>query len=217
MKTVLDSIYDYTLISSIVIGLLLFIQNKKYNYLHTLPLFLIFIYYVELYGVYLTNHSKQNAWLYNYSSVAEVAYYMWLISKMYIQKEYFKIATLLNISIIIISLTNIIFFQGKKGFHSITFGMASIIAISFCIYYYYQLFIFPTTTILYKQTNFWIVTGIMFYYACDFPVFCLNNIYYTKVSAKIWPLIYDISNLISIIFYSLFIIAFLCKIKKFWR
>ena len=200
-----------------IIGLVFFIQNKKYSYFHTLPIFLIYIYVIEQYASYLKNHYKPNAWVYNYSSVVEVGYYMWLISKMYFQKKRFKIAIIINAILVVTSLINISFFQGKTGFHTITFGISSIIVICYCIYYYYQLFIFPTANTLQKQMSFWVVTAIMFDFTCGFPIFCLNNIYYNKVSEKIWPIIVYFNNIINIIFYSLFIIAFLCKIKKFWR
>ncbi len=210
-------IYLCVLFASIALGLIFLIQNKKYSYLHTLPVFLIYIYIVEQFAGYLKNNYKPNAWVYNYSSVVEVGYYMWLVSKMYVSKKYFKTATIVNALIIVASLTNIIFFQGKKGFHTITFGVSSILVIITCIYYYYQLFVYPSISTLYKQMEFWVVTAIMFDFTCGFPIFCLNNIYYNAVSKKIWPIIIDFNDIINIIFYSLFITAFLCKIKKFWR
>ena len=185
--------------------------------MHTLPFFLIYIYCIEQYGEYLANHSKHNVWLFNYSSVIETAYYMWVISKMYVQKKYFRIATVINATLVVTSLINIIIYQGETGFHTITFGISSIAVICYCIYYYYQLFIFPTVDTLQKQMSFWVVTAIMFDFTCGFPIFCLNNIYYNKVSEKIWPVILAFSDIVNIVFYSLFIIAFLCKIKKFWR
>lgn len=215
METILSNIYFFTLKACVLFGFLFFIRNKKYGYLHTLPFFILFIYIIEKYGEYLINNHKQNVWLYNYSSVLEICYYIWVVSKMYVNKKYFKIAAIINVLIIIISLVNIIFFQGKQGFHTITFGLGSILVILSCIYYYYQLFIFPSTTALYKQMEFWVVTAIMFDFTCGFLIFCLNNIYYNKISEKIWPIIIDFKDTISITFYLLFIIAFICKIKKF--
>jgi hypothetical protein len=203
----------WVLLSSSILGFIFILQNRPINFLHSVPIFLLYLYGIETVGEYLTNHYKPNVWLYNYSSVVEFAYYYWLVSKFFANKKARKKVQLISIIYCTTALANIIFFQGKTGFHTITFGLGSLILISICIYYFYQLLLFPKTELLTKQIEFWICVAILFSFVCSFPIFCLNNFYSKKISESIWPTIDSISAFISIIFYSLFIVAFLCKIK----
>jgi hypothetical protein len=203
----------WLLLSSSIVGFLFILQNRSISFINSLPIFLLYIYGIETFGAYLSEQYKPNVWLYNYSSVVEFAYYYWLVSKFFTQKKARKKAQLISIIYCTIALANIIFFQGKTGFHTITFGLGSLILISICIYYFYQLLLFPKTELLTKQIEFWISVAILFSFVCSFPIFCLINFYSAKISESIWPTIDFISAFINIIFYSLFIVAFLCKIK----
>lgn len=209
----LDNIYDWVLIVSCTLGFIYFLINRPFTYLHTLPFFILYIYSIEYYGGYLSNIGKYNLWLYNYSSVVEFVFYMWVVGKMYLQKKTTATINIIAIIYTIVALVNIIFFQGKTGFHTLTFGLGSLLLISSCIYYFYQLLLFPEKDSLLQKIEFWICTAILFSFTCSFPIFCLNNIYYHKVAMAIWPIIFNISNIINIIFYSLFAVAFLCQIK----
>ena len=213
MVTTIVDIYVWVLLSSSIIGFAFALQNRPISFLHTLPFFLLYLYGIETLGGYLTNHYKPNVWLYNYSSVVEFAYYFWLISKMYIQKKARSRTQFMATIYCGIALANIIFFQGKNGFHTITFGLGSLLLISVCIYFFYQLLMFPKVELLTKQIEFWICVAILFSFVCSFPIFCLNNFYAKKISESIWPTIDILCAFINIIFYSLFIVGFLCKIK----
>ena len=214
MPEIIRNIYLWVLLISSIIGFRFIYQNRKFTYLHTLPFFLFYLYCVEKLGVYLSYHYKPNLWLFNYSSVIEICYYSWLICRMYFLKIIRHRVNIFIIFYCIIALINIIFYQGKNGFHSITFGIGSISIIVFCVYYFYQLLLFPTKYVLLKQPQFWICTALLFSFSCGFPLFCLNNFYGNAVSEKIWPIIMIVNNIINIIYYSLFTIGFLCKIKK---
>ena len=207
------NIYLWVLLISSLIGFAFIIQNKPFTYLHTLPIFLLYLYGVEQFSNYLVQQQKENIWLFNYSSVTEICYYTWLISKMYKLKKYCKTIDIIRVVYCLIALVNIIFFQGKKGFHTITFGLGSLFLIACCIYYFYQLLLFPNRESLLKKMEFWVSTAILFSFSCGFPIFCLTNIYYNNVSAAIWPIILNINLIINIIYYSLFAIAFLSQIK----
>ncbi len=188
-------------------------QNRPINYLHSFPFFLMYLYIIEYAGGYLTSHYLPNVWLYNYSSTIEICYYLWLVSRMYTLKKKSRIVLLIAMIYFWVSLINIVFFQGKKGFHTITFGLGSLILIGSIIYYFYQLLVFPKETQLTKQIEFWICTALLFSFVSGFPIFCLNNFYANELAESIWPTIDVISAIINIIFYSLFIVAFACKIQ----
>ncbi len=213
MVEITDTIFWWVLVSSIVLGFIFIIINRRFTYLHTLPFFLLFLYVVEQYGQYLGEHGKHNIWLYNYSSVVEFVYYIWIVSKMYFLKKHNKNIYIVTTIYCIISLINIYFYQGKTGFHSITYGIGSLLLIGVCIYYFLQLLSFPNQEVLVKQPQFWISSGLLFSFSCDFPFFCLNNFYSNLISEKIWPILTSVNHIINIVFYSLFVVAFLCKIR----
>jgi hypothetical protein len=213
VEAITTYIYFFALIAAIIVGFLFILLYPLKTHLSTLALYLIYILLIERIGIYLVTQKIHNAWLYNYSSLLEFIYFIWLISKMYILKSNNKKLYILSTIYCTMALINIIFFQGKKGFHSITYGLGSLILITVCIYYFYQLLLFPSTKKLTKQPQFWICTALLFYNCCSFPIFCLNNFYYSKVSEQIWPIISVTSNIINTVLYLLFIVAFLCNLN----
>ncbi len=213
MGVLLENIYYFVLISAILSGFVFIIQNKCYGFLHTLPFFLVYTFILEEIGNYLSKHNQPNIWLFNYSSIVEFVYYMWLVSKMYIEKKAIKTVHITSAIFSILTLLNIIYFQGKTAFVTITFGIGTLLLIGCCIYYFFQLLLFPNQVSLIKEPQFWVCSALLFFYSCSFPIFCLNSFYSDKISVQIWPIINRINYLINIVFYSLFIVAFLCKIK----
>jgi len=210
MSSLVDT-YLWVLFLSVIIGLGHFYFKKNNTYLNTLSFFLLYIFIIEKIGEYLSNNYKPNAWLYNYSSVTEISYYLWLIGKMFNNRRIYKSFVIIILLNGILSLLNIIFIQGKSGFHSITFGIGSLLLIAACGYYFYRLLQYPKEVSLVKQMEFWICTAILFSFGCGFPIFCMNNFYANKISEAIWPIISALNKIINIVFYTLFIVAFLCK------
>lgn len=209
VKLLLD-IYLGMLICSSAIGLVAILKKMQPWYLRVLPFFILYIFCVERYSIYLNNHYQPNAWLYNFSSVIEFTFYQWLISQMYKLPKAQKISYIVNGSFAVIALINIIFFQGKTGFHSITFALGSFILIATSIFYFYQVLLFPSEEKLMLQPQFWVCTAVLFSFFAGFPIFCLNNFYNDKVSESIWPMISKINYIINIIYYALFAVGFIC-------
>lgn len=218
MPYFLYTTYLLLLLISSFIGILFYIKKIININFFIFSLFLLYTFIIEFTGDKLSQKSIPNVWLYNYSSIIEFSFYIWILTKMFFLKNYLKIIFCFTIFYLIISIINIIFFQGKTGFHSITYALGSILIITLCIYYFYQLLLFPNEEKLITQPNFWICTALLFSFTCSFPIFCLNNFYAHRVSQNIWPIISSISNIINIIFCLLLIVAFVCriKIKKFF-
>lgn len=215
MGTLTENIYFLILWLSIIAGFIFIYKNQLFSSYFFIPFFHLGFFGVEKYGEYLVNHGHLNYWLFNYATTAQICFYTWFASSTYLEKKMYKKTLWINLFFVLIAIVNIVFFQGKKHFHTITYGLGSLIIIAACIYYYYELFLYPNDKKLFKQADFWVVTAILFFYVCGFPLFVLNNIYFTKVAMSIWPIIAAISDCINILFYSLFIVAFLCKIKKY--
>ncbi len=107
---------------------------------------------------------------------------------------------------------NIVYIQKMQTFHTYTYVIGCLIIVIFCIYYFFELFRLPKSVKLKNNPSFWICSGLLFFYCCGFPLFGLINSW-----GNISPLIlrnFDaIVTILNIFLYSLFTIAFLCRIK----
>jgi len=212
----LDIIYSYILLLCSFLGfvyLIFCIKNKTTSSLNSLPFFVLLIYFIEQWGGKLGAAGIPNAWLYNYFSLLEFSYYNWLISRMFISKKNAKLLIIITLFYIVITLINILFFQGKTGYHSVTHALGVCLLVGSCVYYFYQLLLFPTKKLLFKQPQFWVCVALIFSYTASFPIFCLNNLFYDRVTESIWPIISIFIDLINITFYTLFTISTFCNLE----
>jgi len=101
---------------------------------------------------------------------------------------------------------------GIKGWNSYVEILGSILTVFFSAYFYYQLFTREELVNLSTSSEFWIATGLIIFYSCGQVYFgMLNHIvkYYLALAEK---LLYGFQILNSLM-YSLFIYAFLCRIR----
>jgi hypothetical protein len=93
-----------------------------------------------------------------------------------------------------------------------TYSLGCLLIVAFCIYYFWELFQQSHSITLSREPAFWICSGLLFYYACTFPIYGLTNLLerLPKVIIKNLLLIFDLLN---IFLYLSFTIAFLCRVK----
>ena len=123
-----------------------------------------------------------------------------------------KLARVTALFYLIVAVINISFIQKMKSFHSVTYALVCLLIVAFCIYYFYELFKRPKSVKLKNNPAFWICSGLLFFYCCGFPLFGLAN-YLSNISPLIIKNFYSIVIILNIFLYSLFTIAFLCRIK----
>jgi hypothetical protein len=213
----LESIFDYCILISFLISIFWKIYSKTKKNYFIIPFTLFVIYCSEKYGGYLALLGKPNFMVYNFLGSYLIFVYNVVIVNHFLIKKNKTLFIYINIFLLAFAIMDLLLLQGRKQFHTIVYGISSIVIIINCIYYFYEKFVFPTLDNLLHDFSFWFVTACFFLYTAGFPVFCLNNIYYTKVAEPIWPIIGSINYIINIIFYLLVIIGFLCnfKIKKY--
>ena len=112
----------------------------------------------------------------------------------------------------VIAFLNFFLIQKVAVFNTMTYSLGCLLIVTFCIYYFFELFQLPHSIILSKEPNFWICSGLLFYFSCTFPVFGLLN-FFSAPSKTIVQTVTIISNLLDVLLYSSFTIAFLCRIK----
>ena len=181
-------------------------------FLKAFPPFLAISLLVELVGWYLAKKKVHTAPLYNIFTVLELCFYVWVLRNIIKNTKIKKATIFFLIGFPCISALNILFVQGIDNYNSLTYSLGCISIIFLSIYYFYELFNLQYAVRLSIDPSFWICTGLLFFYSVSFPVFVSLNLMKT-FTYKLGFLVELITFVLNIILYSLFCIAFICKIK----
>lgn len=189
-----------------------FFSKPAALYLRLFPPFLLISIAVELSGMYYSDIGQPNTLQYNFFSVFEFCFYLFVLSQV-ISKIKIKKAVWVTMALYALTATvNILFIQGKYVFHTITYALGCLLIVVFCIYYFLELFRLPKSVKLQNNPAFWICSGLLFYFCCGFPLFGLIN-YLVSVSTLLRDNFFTIVTILNIFLYSLFTIGFLCRIE----
>jgi hypothetical protein len=206
-------IYVYFIAISFLASLsVYFTFRQPYRYLWLFPPFLLATIIIESYASYLSSNQKSNIWIYNFFTVIEFCFYLWIINRIV---NNVKIKMAIKTTLLVyaaIAIINIVFIQKIQRFHSVTYAFGCLIIVTFCIYYLFELFKLPKSVKLKNNPAFWICSGLLFFYCCGFPLFGLTN-FLNGISKLIINNLHNIVIILNIFLYSLFTIAFLCRIK----
>ena len=206
-------LYVYFIFISFLASLSVFIYSRhSYSYLKLFPPFLLATIIAESIGSYLSYIRKPNVGLYNFFSVFEFCFYMYVISLIIAGKRVKKIVIVALVLYALISVINIIFIQKIESFHTVTYAFGCLLIVASCVYYFFELFKLPKAIKLKNNPAFWICSGLLFFYCCGFPLFGLSNFLY-DISKLIIKNFYNIITILNIFLYTLFTIAFLCRLK----
>jgi len=182
--------------------------RENFSYLKFLPEFLALTLVVELIGNYMAANAIGNIWLYNFFSAITVCFYLNLVRRIISSPRAKKVILVANIVYAIVTFVNILFIQGVKTLHTITFSLGCLLIVAFCIYYFLELFRLPKSVNLKNTPAFWICSGLLFFFCCGMPLYGFFN-YWLKVPFIVKNL-QSIITILNIFLYSLFTIAFLC-------
>lgn len=163
-------------------------------------------------SVYLWYNSIQNRDIYNWFTAFEFGFYLYLLREIVKSKKVKKVILITSLIFLPLTSINIAFIQGKDGFHSVTYSVGCLLIVAFSIYYFYELFKLPKSVALIRESEFWICSGILFFYCCSFPLMGLVNFLDTVPRLIIDNLDFFLT-LLNVMLYSLYTIAFLCRIK----
>ena len=187
-------------------------SNTLYSYLRFFPPFLFTTIIVEFLGTYLASARRSNLSLYNFFSVFEFCFYFFVISLIISNKKMKKAVIVAMAMYFVIAITNIIFIQKLKAFHTVTYAFGCLVIVAACVYYFFELFKLPKSVKLKNNPAFWICSGLLFFYCCGFPLYGMFN-FLSGISRLIIRNFYSIIVILNIFLYSLFTIGFLCRLK----
>jgi len=206
-------LYVYFIVISFLSSLSVYSTSKtSYSYLKLFPPFLLATIIIESVASYLAAIRKPNAAVYNFFTVFEFCFYLYVISLIVSVKQMKKAIIITMILYGLIAITNIIFIQKLETFHTVTYAFGCLLIVAACIYYFFELFKIPRSVDLKNNPAFWICSGLLFFYCCGFPLFGLTN-FLSGISKLIIRNFYSIIVILNIFLYSLFTIAFLCRLK----
>lgn len=202
------NLYFYFIVLSFIASLFAK-SDRRHPYLKLFPPFLLLTLIVELIGSYLQFIGTNNNFLYSFFTVVEFCFYMFLISLIIASINAKKIIRVGSIAYALVSICNILFFQGLLMFHTITYSLGCLVIVAVCIYYFFELFRASKAIKLSADPAFWICSGLLFFYCCGFPLYAfinsLGKVEWIKANFN------NIIVLLNIFLYSLFTIAFLCN------
>ena len=203
-------VYIYFIGLSFFISLSAFYGKGGLLYLKLFSPFLFLTLIAEVLGSYFSSIGRNNLTLYNFFTVFEFSFYLFIINLIIENKRVKKIIQITGVLYAIAAIVNILFIQTMKTFHTVTYSVGCLIIVIFCIYYFLELFRFPRFVNLLNSPAFWICSGLLFFYCCGFPLYGLVNYW-----QDIYPLVLNnfttIFTILNIFLYSLFTIAFLCN------
>ncbi len=206
-------LYVYFIAISFLTSLSVYWFSKKPPfYLKLFPPFLLITLTIEIIGSYLSHIRKPNLWLYNFFTVFEFCFYLFVISLIISDSKMKKIIRISMVFYALGSIVNIIFIQEMKAFHTGSYAIGCLLIVAVCAYYFFELFKLPKSVKLKNNPAFWISSGLLFFYCCGFPLYGLTN-FISGISKLIIRNFYSIIIILNIFLYSLFTIAFLCRLK----
>lgn len=208
----LNSISLFVLMACFVASITAFFQKNAPFYLRLCPFYLLITILVQQIGNYMSQHHIHNALLYNCYSIFEFMFYFFILREIIQNKKIKTVILFILILYTLMALFNVFYSRAGSAFHSETYAIGCVLIVVLCIIYFVELFQLPKAANLKNEPSFWICTAILFSYVVTFPYWGLVN--FTNAAPKIiLQNLMSILVIINILSYSLFTIAFLCRIK----
>lgn len=206
-------LYIYFIAISFLFSLTVYIKsNRTPSYLLYFPPFLIITLTIEVIGILLSHRHQPNVWLYNFFTVFEFCFYLLLVSFVISNRKMKRVLRFTSLLYAVAASYNIIFIQRLTAFHTFTYSIGCLLIVAACVYYFFELFKMPQAIQLKSSPAFWICSGLLFFYCCGFPLYGMFN-FLSGISNLIIKNFYAIIIILNIFLYSLFSIAFLCRLK----
>jgi uncharacterized membrane protein YhaH (DUF805 family) len=202
----------FCVVIAFLASLALFSQRPSDIYLRLFPYFLFIV--AILLGIvsYKASREINNTHLFNLLTIIQCCFYFFLLYRIIRHPIARKIALHLMWIYPLVAYMNILLLQVPDTFHTITFALGGLLVVALCVFYFFELFLRPQTVSLTRNPDFWICSGLLFYFSCSFPIYGMaNNL--SRMPRFIIVNFNAILNLLDILLYTSFVIAFLCRLK----
>lgn len=201
------------LIVSLLAGITVYFRNQSSLYLKLFPVFLLLSGIVQVIGIVWASAGTHNTALYNFNSVFEFSFFLFVLMEIVRRKPAKRILLVLLFLYPVMALVNIIYIQGPDNWNSMSYAVGSLLVVFFCVYYFLELFMLPQSTNLMQDPAFWICSGLLFFYCCSFPFFGLVN-FMSNLPMLVLRNLRAILSYLNILLHLLFTIAFLARFRS---
>jgi|ERR1700730_4376633 len=204
-------IFIYAIMLSLIASLFVVEKKNSPRFLKLFPFFLLATLLVEITATILISKNISNTPVYNFFSIIEFVFYLFIIRKIISSP---KVKRLISVTMLLYplgALMNIIVSQNIYRLQIIPYSIGCLIIVFYAIYYFYELFKSSTSVDLKREPAFWIITSLLFFYTCSFPIFGFAN--FLSGFSVIAQNISAVLVILNVILYSLFTVAFLCRIR----
>jgi hypothetical protein len=192
-------------------SLALFFQASLPMYLKTFPFFLFITIIIEYTGSHLAEKKVDTTLMYIVFTTFEFIFYLYILRGITYNIKAKKVILWLMVIYPVLVFINRTFFQ-TKTFHTNTYALGCLLIVAACIYYFLELFQSTHSVNLIREPAFWICSGLLFFYTCSFPMVGLWN-HLPGLPRIILKNLNTVMQFLNVLLYSLFSIAFLCRIR----
>lgn len=192
-------------------SLTIFVRPAMEKYLKYFSIFLFVNWLMETGAAWLGYRAINNLFASNIQTILVISYILFLLHQVVHRRSSKKALAYIAGLYPVLALINIFFIQ-RNTFHTITYSLGSLLIVAGCIYYFLELFQAPKSVALGRQPAFWICSGLLFYYACTFPIYGFTKLMEALPVVIVENLLF-ILVLLNIFLYLSFTIAFLCRFK----
>lgn len=215
MRQVFFYIYLIIIPTSFLTGLTVYLYKQTPRYLKLLTPFLLFTSVINILSQlmalkYGTNHPTQNIY-----SAVEAPFYLLFLREVIRNNTVKKIAVYTSFLFLVAAAINMLI-QGIKTFHLPVMLAGSFLILSFCCYYFYELIKKPVFTALTRQPEFWICSGMLFFYASTLPVFAASS-FLENFATSTLDLLGMFLLIANYVYYAMLMVGFLVNMRNHSR
>lgn len=195
----------------LMFSLTLYFRRGIPLYLKPFPPFLVITLVIEIVGWILRGKEIDTNLMYFLFIAFEFVFYLYMLYLIIRRTRAKKVILSMVFIYPVLALLSIFVIEAKV-FPSISYSIGCLLIVGVCIYYFFELFRYPSSTSLLREPAFWICTGLLFFYICSFPLFGLYKLLYSA-SSTIMNNISTILDVMNVFLYTFFTTAFLCGIR----
>ncbi|HEY4338183.1 MAG TPA: hypothetical protein VGM89_19885 [Puia sp.] len=157
-------------------------------------------------------HMRSNVQFYNVFMLVEYFTYAWFYRTILKNRLLRRLIGAYLILFPIFWFVAVFFVFGFDHWNSYLSIVGSFFTVCMAVAFYYQLFTAPQLTRLTVSPEFWISTGVIIFYTCNLPYLGMLN-FITKEYLPLARKLLMLLQVLNIIMYSLFTLAFLCRTR----
>jgi DNA integrity scanning protein DisA with diadenylate cyclase activity len=193
-------------------SLTLFFQPTSERYLKHFSIFLFINCIMDTITDISALNSINNIFFNNLVQMFVLSFQLYLLREIVRGRKAKKVFLYFLLTYLLLSMANFFLVQKTSVFNTMTFSLGSLLIVSASIYYFWELFQSRSFVNLVRQPSFWICSGLLFYYVCNFPLTSLLNFIHALPNVILQNLLI-IFLFLNIFLYLSFTIAFLCRLK----